>query len=150
MADFTISQELLEQRVEGELKNRFSSANDINSMMSLTLVSCCARTKQLELCHSVHPRELNVLGTMHGGLISWVMDSTMAVLLRACTGDFLTPTIDLHVNFLRPIQEGQDLLVQTELLHLGRSTATLHARALADGKLCASATATFFRAKPNV
>lgn len=145
MAHRNLTQEEMRRRAEAELANRSRSDGDINSMMELSLADCRADTMELTLIHSVHPRELNVMGTMHGGLICWVLDSAMAVLLRACTGDTVTPTVDIHVNFLRPVSQGQELAVHAQILHLGRSTATLQARAIACGRICATATATFFR-----
>jgi len=87
----------------------------------------------------------NPLGSVHGGIISTLLDSA-----AGCTVHSVLPagrgytSLDLTVKFLRPVtvSSGQ-LRAVGSLLSQGRTTALAQARLLdAAGKLCAHATST--------
>ncbi len=87
----------------------------------------------------------NPLGSVHGGVISTLLDSA-----AGCTVHTVLPagrgytSLDLNVKFLRPvtIHSGQ-LRAVGALLSQGRTTALAEARLFdAAGKLCAHATST--------
>ncbi len=94
-----------------------------------------------EMTVSIDQRHLNYLGGAHGGLISALVD-TVCFFPRPLipSGRKLT-TVDLNVSFVRPAKHGDVLTARSELLHLGRRTASLsvrvvdqHQRLIAHGK----------------
>ena len=94
----------------------------------------------------------NPSGVVHGGVISTLLDTAMACavfsLLPAGVG---STTIELHVNFLRPITvETGELRCEGEIVHAGRTIATAQGRLLdAAGKLYAHATTTCMIVRPS-
>ena len=78
-------------------------------------------------------------GVVQGGLITTLADSCLAhAVIAALEGDtFSATTLELKVNFIRPGQ-GQWLVADAGLLHLGRRTAVGEAEVRNDaGKLVA-------------
>jgi uncharacterized protein (TIGR00369 family) len=87
----------------------------------------------------------NPAGAVHGGLAATLIDSATACAVYSVlpAGVFYT-TIELHVNFVRPItvQTGR-LRCTGQVIHSGRRQATAEARLLDDAdKLYAHGTAT--------
>jgi acyl-CoA thioesterase len=94
-----------------------------------------------EMTVTIDERHLNYLGGAHGGLISALVD-TVCFFPRPLipSGRKLT-TVDLNVSYIRPAMRGDILTARSELLHLGRRTASLsvrvvdqHQRLVAHGK----------------
>lgn len=86
---------------------------------------------------------LNPLGTVHGGVLSALLDSAMgcAVHSRLPAGVGYT-TLQLDVKFVRAIHAGDGALrAEGVALHVGSRTATAEGRVLdATGRLCAHGT----------
>lgn len=143
------TQEEMERRVMEELRQR-SLREDINRMMALSYQDCCAKDGTVMLCHRMAAWERNVMDTMHGGLITFLLDAAMAIACRACTGDRAMPTMDLYVSFLRPVWGGEAICVEGRVEHVGRRTIHASARLWTGGgeRLCAAASANFCRTAP--
>ena len=91
-------------------------------------------------------RQYSVLGRVHGGVISTLLDTALgcAVHTHLGPGDGYA-TAELSVNFVRPIDvETGRLLVTGEVLHIGRNMATAQGHLVSEetGKLLAHAKAT--------
>ena len=95
--------------------------------------------------------EINIYHTMHGGLISLLLDANMAIASRAFTGDKATPTLDIHVNFLRPVKQGEPVHTKAWVIRIGRSTVQLRSELWTTdpNRVCATADAIFFRSDPQ-
>ena len=81
------------------------------------------------------PWQLNLLGTVHGGVLTALADTAMgsAVQTRLAVGNALT-SIELKVNFVRPVTLATGVVHGVgELLSLGRRTATAFCRLTDDG-----------------
>ena len=117
-------------------------------MMTLVFAQCSAEEKYVELTHQMADWETNVFGTLHGGLIAFLLDATMAIACRAYTGDHATPTLDIHVNFLRPVKQGELVQTRATIVHVGRRVVRLSAELWTESRarLCATSDATFYRA----
>lgn len=82
-------------------------------------------------------RSLNLIGTIHGGWSAAILDTAMA--LAALTTldarhDFTT--LDLKLNYLRPIAPGIEVRAEGEVVHAGRRVALCEGRIVdAAGKL---------------
>ncbi|GAA3216832.1 PaaI family thioesterase [Actinocorallia longicatena] len=96
---------------------------------------------------SLEPRPdfSNPLGTVHGGVLSTLLDSAMACAVHASlpAGAGYT-TLELKVNFIRPVPISGGLLTcEGTVVHGGRRVATTEGRIVdANGKLVAHGTST--------
>lgn len=114
-------------------------------MQLIDLVSMEAEEGQVTL--ELDPQEFhyNPLGTMHGGIISTLLDTAAACSVHSTLGLGVGYTsLDLAVKFLRPVTLATGRLTCTgAVLQRGRRTALAEAR-LTDGagRLCAHATST--------
>ena len=92
-------------------------------------------TARAELCNSA--------GTVQGGFLAAMLDSTMGPALRATlAAGQRAPTLELKVSFIRPAHVGK-LLAHGRVVHRGGSIAFLEGELRnPDGELVATATAT--------
>lgn len=95
----------------------------------------------------LRPQEFhyNPLGTVHGGMLSTVLDTAAACSVHTTLPAGVGYTsLDLNVKFLRPATIGSGLLTTTgSVLQRGRRTALAEARTTDEaGKLIAHATST--------
>jgi uncharacterized protein (TIGR00369 family) len=89
---------------------------------------------------------LNPLGTVHGGVLTTLLDSAMGCAVHTTLpAGALYTTLELKVNFLRPAFAGGGRLVaEGRVVHRGSSVALAEAQIsdAATGKLVAHATST--------
>ena len=86
---------------------------------------------------------LNPAGMVQGGFLTAMLDDTMGPAAMSQLGPgYFTPTLELKVNFLRPVGPGR-LVGDGRVVHLGKSVAFLEGSlADEDGNVVATATAT--------
>jgi uncharacterized protein (TIGR00369 family) len=85
------------------------------------------------------------LARVQGGTIAWLADSALSCAAQTVVPAGMTYlTLDLKVNFLRPVQgDGPDLTAHGKVVHRGRTLAIANAEVLnADGKKVAFGTGT--------
>jgi uncharacterized protein (TIGR00369 family) len=98
-------------------------------------------TARLEL--EVGARHLNPNGTVHGGLLATLVDTTMGAAVRSAVDEEDVPaTSQLTVTYLRPGKPGT-LLVTAKVSKRGDSLTMCEADVEQDGKSLAHALATF-------
>ena len=89
-------------------------------------------------------RFYNLIGTIHGGWAASILDTAMALATLSTLDehhDFTT--LDIKVNYLRPIAAGTAVRAEGRVLHGGRRVSLTEARLTdAGGKLLAHATST--------
>ncbi len=73
----------------------------------------------------IDDRHRNYLGGVHGGLIATLADTACFFPRPLLPSGQAATTINLNVNFLRPAAVGDRLTARSQLLHLGRRTASL-------------------------
>ncbi len=88
------------------------------------------------------PDFANPMGVVQGGFLTAMLDDAMGPLIFAIAGRFGS-TIDLNVQFLRPVAPGP-VEVLARMVRQGRSVAFLEAELEAAGKPSVRATASFF------
>ena len=91
----------------------------------------------------LQPAHMNSVGVAHGGVPFTLADTGMGAALKT----LLTPsehcaTIELKINYHRP-GAGEMLTCDSQVVHKGRTIATVESRVSADGKLIASCLGTF-------
>ncbi len=85
----------------------------------------------------------NYYGGAHGGLIAVLVDTVAFFPRPLIPGGRVLTTTNLAVSYVRPAKVGDHLVARSELLHVGRRTASLSIRvADGDGRLVAHGTAT--------
>lgn len=91
----------------------------------------------------LRPDLLNSGGIMHGGALATLADTAMGVGLgRSLPQGLRCATVDLHINYLRPVSRGP-VSCQSRLVRRGQRLAHLSAELWADGKLVATAQGNF-------
>ena len=85
----------------------------------------------------------NYFGGAHGGLIATLVDTVSFFPRPLLPSGLSVTTTNLNVAYLRPAAVGDRLTARSELLHLGRRTASLNVRVTDQrGRLIAHGTAT--------
>ena len=85
----------------------------------------------------------NYFGGVHGGLIATLVDTVSFFPRPLLPSGLLSTTSSLNVNFTRPARLGDRLTARSELLHLGKRTASLTVQVLdGEGRLVAHGSAT--------
>jgi uncharacterized protein (TIGR00369 family) len=89
-------------------------------------------------------RFYNLIGTIHGGWAASILDTAMALATLSTLDehhDFTT--LDIKVNYLRPIAAGTTVRAEGRVVHGGRRVALSEAKLVdRSGKLLAHATST--------
>jgi uncharacterized protein (TIGR00369 family) len=90
--------------------------------------------------------QLNPLGTVHGGVITTILDSAMGCAVHTTLPAGMTyTTLELKVNFVRPVLLGSGPVVaEGTVVHRGSTVVTAEGRLVRedDGKLVAHASST--------
>lgn len=85
----------------------------------------------------------NVYGVAHGAIAMALADTAMGGACFSC--DRRVMTLDMGMNFLRPLPEGTRVSAVGEVVHSGRNTMVCEARVFDEsGALCLKAQGTFF------
>lgn len=96
-----------------------------------------------EMTVTIDERHLNYMGGAHGGLISALIDTVSFFPKPLLPSGRKLTTVDLNVSYIRPAMPGDVLSARSELLHLGRRTASLATRVVdQQQRLVAHGTAT--------
>ncbi|WP_236685643.1 PaaI family thioesterase [Geobacter pickeringii] len=104
------------------------SANEIPLLkkLGIRLAEIGDRHATMEL--EVDESHGNYLGGAHGGLIATLIDTVCFFPRPLLPSGRLVTTTNLNVAYIRPAGVGDRLIARSELLHLGRRTASLTAR----------------------
>lgn len=105
--------------------------------------------RQEYLLHcETQPWMRNAHGTLHGGMCATVADQAMGVLAYCVKpGEGITPAIELHLNYHRPLIPGENVLARVRVLSVTKTlihTAAELYRESAPDKLCISSNATYY------
>ena len=91
-------------------------------------------------------------GTVHGGICATLVDEAMGIVVFAMgDGKTISPTINLQVNYHRPLLPGKEITISIRPVSVTRRLITLSAEVSCAEKpesLCFSSTATFFCKDP--
>lgn len=90
---------------------------------------------------TVDERHLNYLGGAHGGLLATLIDTVSFFPQPLLPSGTICTTTSLNITYIRPAAPGDILTARSELLHIGRKTASVNARVFnQDTKLVAHGT----------
>jgi len=100
---------------------------------------------EVELLYEPDKEHVNLLSTIHGGVLASLLDTVMgcALMTMLDAGERHT-IIDLHTKFMRPVTLGtRALKIHGIVDHRGRRQCTMSGKIIApDDKLCATGLAT--------
>jgi acyl-CoA thioesterase len=94
---------------------------------------------------TVAEQHLRTHGILHGGVVASLLDTAMGrAVSTCCRDDQSAVTVQLNVNFIRPVWAGETLLITGEVRHAGRQTAIAAGEIrTASGVLVATGSGTF-------
>jgi len=130
--------EFLTEMAEGRMPQA-----PISGMLDFRLASVGKGEAVFELRPSA--RHYNVIGTLHGGVASTLLDSALSCAVHSTLDrGTLYTTVEVKVNFIRPIDVGTGVMrCEGKVIHVGRRIATAEARLVdAEGALYAHAVGT--------
>ncbi|MGB9611357.1 MAG: PaaI family thioesterase [Bryobacteraceae bacterium] len=91
----------------------------------------------------IEPHKLNVLGTLHGGVTATLVDAAAGVAILGRLGGRLATTVELKVNYLRPVSEGK-VHARARIVKMGRTLCFATVEVKDDhGRLVAQGSATY-------
>jgi len=130
---------------EGKVLDLSERARSIPFLRHLGLELLDHRPGRARMRFRIRPEHLNYLNTLHGGVICSLIDSVAYFALRPLLSqDLPLPTLEMKVNFLRPMSEGI-ILAEAEALHAGKRVMVAQVRvADSEGRLCAFGTVSCF------
>jgi uncharacterized protein (TIGR00369 family) len=113
------------------------------ALLGWELVAVDPDAGTIEVAFAAGEQFLNPVGVIQGGFLAAMLDDTLGPALVATLGPGqFAPTIDLHVQFLRPARPGR-LTGHGRVVRRGKDVAFLAGELLDDsGELIATATAT--------
>ena len=135
-------QEALEQHCRDTIyQNNVLQQETMNGMMKGEWTECSFEDKTLTFEFPVQKWQANRVGNMHGGAICTAFDLTIAALARFYARENFAPTINLDVNYIRPVAMDETLAVTAKAVSTGRriTQLTAEARIKSSGKLAATA-----------
>lgn len=116
---------VIEEPTEDTVVDRF------NERMTPSFYSCSAEDRSVSVLFKTEEWMLNPNGTLHGGIASAAVDIVMSVLARYLAKKRVAVTVQLNVNFMKPIQRGQPFIVHVTADHSGRRCIVTHAHVTA-------------------
>lgn len=114
----------------------------LNDRLAPVLCGCSANEKWVDIAFTVQDWMLNPNGTLHGGMLSTAIDMGFSVVARYFAKKRVTVTVQLSVNFLRVIKNGERFTVHIQADHVGRRSIVAHASVTAESSPKTAATAT--------
>lgn len=114
----------------------------INDRLAPEFAGCNAAEKSVDISFTVQDWMLNPNGTLHGGMLSTAIDMGFSVVARYYAKKRVTVTVQLSVNFLRLIKNGEKFTVHVQADHVGRRSIVAHATVTAESSPKPAATAT--------
>ncbi|MGM1048919.1 MAG: PaaI family thioesterase [Bacillota bacterium] len=89
------------------------------------------------------PHHMNMMGIVHGGVLSSLMDNAMGIAVMLDRPGESTVTSNLNVHFVKPAREGR-LTVKANIVHGTRRSVTTESRITdGNGELVAISTGSF-------
>jgi len=109
---------------------------------TIGITGLSAESGEASAALTAEARHLNPAGTVHGGVLATLVDTTMGAAVRSTTDDESPATSQLTVTYLRPGKPGR-LVVTANVGKRGESLTVCEAEIEQDGKTLVHALATF-------
>lgn len=139
--------------METVVRNRIALLHEvvpgsIGDLFQFELVECDPDAGSYTLRCKTGEWMRNVAGTLHGGMCATIVDQAMGFISYCVKpGEGTAPTVQLQVNYHRPLIPGEDVLVKIQVVSVTRSLMNLRceaALASAPEKPCLTSTGMYF------
>jgi acyl-CoA thioesterase len=108
----------------GEVVARMMEKDLFSQWLGISVLE--VREGYSRLSMKVRPEMINGFDIVHGGIAFSLADSAFAF---ACNNrNNLSVALDTSINFLKPVQVGDEIIAEATELHNGRSTGLYHIR----------------------
>ena len=139
----------MEQRLLTRLEQLHTlGGGTIGDMLQLRLTGCDVAKGEFRMVCATGKWMRNIAGTLHGGMCATVVDQAMGFVAHCCKKDAGTaPTVQLSVDYHRPLVPGEDVLVKVKIISVSRNLMRFTAeayRAAEPDKLCLTGSSIFF------
>ena len=120
-------------------------AATLNGRLKPELESYQEETQELTLKFPLEDWQVNGLGTLHGGMISTMMDLTMSMAIYCFSRQTIPPTISMTTNYLRPVPMEECVFIRARVTSLGKRNATAYCGTVvpSSGKIACTAVGTY-------
>lgn len=120
-------------------------AATLNGRLKAELESYDDEAQEITLRYPLQAWQVNGLGTLHGGMISTMMDLTMSMAVYCFSRQSIPPTISMTVNYLRPVPMENYVRIKARVTSLGKRNATAYCETIvpATGKVASTAIGTY-------
>lgn len=148
-SDMKRNSEEMTQIVRGRIAQLHEVApGSIGDLMCYELLSCDGEAGLYHMRCKTFDWMRNGPGTLHGGMCATIVDQAMGFIAYCCKpGEGIAPTVQMQVEYHRPLIPGETVLVDVRLVSSTRSLMHLSAKVYpesAPDRLCLSATSVFF------
>lgn len=143
MSPFTLSKnsEELAANMKSYLDYVYSQGN-FYSDFPMEYKDCSFEDGWVEFTHKADEFDTNRYGTVHGGVLGLYLDTAMGLAAYETGTGNPAPTMDLHINYLRPMHPGDELVIRAEVMSAAKRTCVLRASVAVDGDVKVIATST--------
>lgn len=120
----------------------------IGDMMHFQLLECDPEKGDYTMSCQTAPWMRNFAGTLHGGMCATILDQAMGFISYCLKpGEGTAPTVQMEVDYHRPIIPGEDVIVKVHVVTATRSLMNLTAEAMQAShpeKICLSGSGIYF------
>lgn len=126
----TLSSEELEQRIRRWMKQIAEShPKAFGCNLPCELISCDPQRREVLFCfHTIDEME-NPWGVTHGGMLAMMMDWAMGVTSRVLLDYNHTPTVDMQLQYLKPVPLHSSLYIRARVNSRGKRLVFMSAQA---------------------
>ncbi|MBI4208153.1 MAG: PaaI family thioesterase [Deltaproteobacteria bacterium] len=128
------------------LKN-YRCPDKFGEWLGYRVVKVNRQKREAEVTITLREDHLSPAGKIHGGVVSGFFDFACGVAVFSTMGDEdFCSTVELKVNYFRPLDVGNQLNCQARVMYRGNRLAVVHAQLFRKGEAepVAMATATFY------
>lgn len=142
-----------ENNMKQALRRRIAQISEdvpgsIGDMMQFQLLECDPEKGDYLLSCQTAEWMRNFAGTLHGGLCATILDQAMGFVSYCLKpGEGAAPTVQLEIDYHRPLHPGEGVLVKVHVVSVTRSLMNLTAEAMQAShpdKICLSGSGIYF------
>lgn len=126
------------------MSDQSQAGQDSNYSRMLGIIIDKAENGESQLRMKMQDNLLNLHGRMHGGAIFSLIDSALGQASHSLfeNGQAGSVTLECKINYVRGVEDGE-VICRAKVINAGRKIHVLEAKAEQNGKLVATAQATF-------
>lgn len=119
-----LSQDNIENDIENIIKD-FKATSPVSKMMTPKFLAWDKTQQEVIIEFPVQETQLNEHNTMHAGFITAAFDEAFGIMARYLARESATVSINISINFMKPIPIGEAIQITVKPTSLGRSILTV-------------------------